>query len=105
ALEALLADGLEEIRDPDAFATRRDSAGRALFGEAMRRLQQAEVILELVAQVRARLGSRRVGWARGNLDDMQAHLASLAYPGRLRPGQPRRHAGAPGLARVPGLPA
>ena len=84
ALEALLADGLEEIRDPDAFATRRDSAGRALFGEAMRRLQQAEVILELVAQVRARLESRLVGWARGNLDDMQAHLASLAYPGFLR---------------------
>src|SRR5690606_35519384 len=84
ALEALLADGLEEIRDPDAFATRRDSAGRALFGEAMRRLQQAEAILELVAQVRARLESRLVGWARGNLDDMQAHLASLAYPGFLR---------------------
>jgi ATP-dependent helicase HrpA len=84
ALEALLADGLEEIRDPDAFAARRDAAGRALFGEAMRRLQQAEAILELVAQVRARLESRLVGWARGNLDDMQAHLASLAYPGFLR---------------------
>src|SRR5690606_3046603 len=84
ALEALLADGLEEIRDPDAFATRRDSAGRALFGEAMRRLPQAEVILELVAPVRARLESRLVGWARGTLDDLPAHPAPLAYPGFLR---------------------
>src|SRR5690606_25693651 len=84
ALAALLAEGLEEIRDPDAFAARRDAAGRELFGEAVRRLAQAEAILDLVAQVRARLEARLVGWARANLDDMQSQLAALAYPGFLR---------------------
>lgn len=84
ALAALLAEGLGGIRDPEAFAARRDAAGRALFGEAMARLQQAEAILALVAEVRARLESKLVGWARANLDDMQAHLAALAYPGFLR---------------------
>ncbi|MGJ4731196.1 DUF3418 domain-containing protein, partial [Luteimonas sp. SDU101] len=84
ALAALLADGLGAIRDPAAFAERRDAAARALFGEAMARLQQAETILALVAEVRARLESRLIGWARANLDDMQAHLAALAHPGFLR---------------------
>ncbi|MDH5833089.1 DUF3418 domain-containing protein [Luteimonas kalidii] len=84
ALSALLADGLGGIRDADAFAQRRDAAGRALFGEAMQRLGQAEAILALVAEVRAKLESRLVGWARANLDDMQAQLAALAHPGFLR---------------------
>jgi ATP-dependent helicase HrpA len=84
ALAALLSDDLGAIRDPAAFAARRDAAGRALFAEAMARLQQAEAILALVAEVRARLESKLVGWARANLDDMQAHLAALAYPGFLR---------------------
>ena len=84
ALESLLAEGLGEIRDPQAFAQRREAVGRALFGEAMGRLQQAEGILALVAEIRARLESRLVGWARANLDDMQAQLASLAHPGFLR---------------------
>ena len=84
ALAALLADGLEAIRDPAAFAARRDAAGKALFGEAMARLRQAETILALVAEVRARLESKLVGWARANLDDMQAQLSALAHPGFLR---------------------
>ncbi len=84
ALAALLADGLETIRDATAFAARRDAAGRALFGEAMRRLEQAEAILARVAEVRARLESDLVGWAKANLDDMRAQLASLAAPGFLR---------------------
>ncbi len=84
ALAALTADGLDAIRDPEAFASRRDAVGQALFGEAMRRLEQAEAILGQVAVVRARLDSRLVGWARGNLDDMQAQLAALLPPGFLR---------------------
>jgi len=84
ALAALLADGLEAIRDPAAFAARRDAVGKALFGEAMARLRQAETILALVAEVRARLKSKLVGWARANLDDMQAQLSALAHPGFLR---------------------
>ena len=84
ALASLLADGLDAIRDPAAFAERRDAAGRALFGEAMQRLKQAEAILALVAEARTRLESNLVGWAQANLDDMRAQLAALAGPGFLR---------------------
>lgn len=84
AFDALTARGLLEIRDAAAFARRRDAVAAALFGEAMRRLAQAEGILALVAEVRAQLESPLVGWARANLDDMHAHLAALASPGFLR---------------------
>ncbi|WP_310151183.1 ATP-dependent RNA helicase HrpA [Luteimonas sp. 3794] len=84
ALAALLVDGLETIRDADAFAAHRDAVGKALFGEAMARLQQAEAILDRVAEVRARLESKLMGWARANLDDMQAQLHALVPPGFLR---------------------
>ncbi|MCR6663109.1 MAG: ATP-dependent RNA helicase HrpA [Luteimonas sp.] len=84
ALSALIAEGVDDIRDGAAFDAKRDAAGKALFGEAMQRLQRVEAILALVAEVRAKLDSKLMGWARGNLDDMQAHLASLAYPGFLR---------------------
>jgi len=50
----------------------------------MRRLQQAEAVLSLVADVRARLDSKLIGWASGNLDDMRAQLAALTPPGFLR---------------------
>jgi ATP-dependent helicase HrpA len=84
AFAALAADGLGDIRDVAAFAARSDAIGKALFGEAMARLQQAETILGLVAEVRARLDSKLIGWARGNLDDMQAQLGALVPPGFLR---------------------
>jgi ATP-dependent helicase HrpA len=84
AFAALSADGLLEIRDADAFARRRDDIGRALFGEAMTRLKQAEAILARVAEVRAALESNLMGWARANLDDLHAQLATLAAPGFLR---------------------
>ncbi|WP_374558580.1 DUF3418 domain-containing protein, partial [Thermomonas sp.] len=84
AFDALTADGLLAVRDADAFAQRRDALAKALFGEAMQRLRQAETILGLVAEVRAKLESKLIGWARANLDDMQAQLAALAAPGFLR---------------------
>ena len=84
ALASLLEEGLGDIRDPVAFRDRREEAGRALFGEAMRRLERAEAILALVAEVRAKLEAPLIGWARANLDDMQAQLAALASPGFLR---------------------
>ncbi len=84
AFAALAADGLLEVRDAAAFAARRDAIARELFGEAMRRLQQAESILALVAQVRAALEGKLTGWARANLDDMQAQLQALVAPGFLR---------------------
>jgi ATP-dependent helicase HrpA len=89
AFAALVADdagdgGPGGIRDPQAFAARRDAIGKALFPEAMERLGQAEAILALVADARARLDSKLIGWARGNLDDMQAQLAALVPPGFLR---------------------
>ena len=84
AFAALVADDLLQVRDAEAFAARRDAVGRELFGEAMRRLQQAEAILVLVAQVRAALESKLMGWARANLDDMRGQLDALVPPGFLR---------------------
>ncbi len=84
AFAALASDGLVAIRDADGFAARRNAIGKTLFAEAMRRLQQAETILSLIADIRARLESKLMGWASGNLDDMRAHLGSLARPGFLR---------------------
>jgi ATP-dependent helicase HrpA len=88
AFAALTAEGLDDIRDGDAFAALRDRIGRQLFAEAMQRLQLAEAILDQVAAVRARLDSPLVGWASGNLDDMRAHLDALASPGFLRDTSP-----------------
>ncbi|BCT91611.1 ATP-dependent helicase [Lysobacter helvus] len=84
AFAALSAQGLEDIRDADAFAHRRDAIAKGLFPEAMARLQQAQAILGLVADVRAGLDPKLVGWASGNLDDMRAQLAQLVPPGFLR---------------------
>ena len=84
AFAALADAGLLEVRDIDAFAQRRDAISKHLFAEAMCRLQQAETILGLVAEVRAKLESELVGWARANLDDMRAQLDALAHPGFLR---------------------
>jgi ATP-dependent helicase HrpA len=84
AFAALTAGGLDAVRDVQAFGVLRDAIGKALFPEAMARLQQAETILGLVAEVRAKLESKLVGWASGNLDDMRAQLAALTPPGFLR---------------------
>jgi len=84
AFAALAGHDLLPIRDAEAFAQRREAISKALFGEAMRRLRQAEAILALVAEVRAKLESKLVGWASGNLDDMRSQLEALAHPGFLR---------------------
>jgi ATP-dependent helicase HrpA len=84
ALNALLAEGLGEIRDRAAFEQRRDDANKRLFGEAMERLKLAETILSAVAEVKPQLESPLMGWARGNLDDMRAQLGALIHPGFLR---------------------
>ncbi len=84
AFVALAEEGLDAIRDGAAFALRRDAIAKQLFAETMTRLQQAETILGRVAEVRAALESKLMGWAKANLDDMHAQLAALASPGFLR---------------------
>jgi ATP-dependent helicase HrpA len=84
AFAALTEHDLLAIRDPVAFEQRRDAISKHLFAEAMRRLQQAETILGLVAGARTQLESKLVGWASGNLEDMRAQLEALAHPGFLR---------------------
>ncbi|RYZ71723.1 MAG: ATP-dependent RNA helicase HrpA, partial [Lysobacteraceae bacterium] len=84
ATNALLDQGLDDIRDRAAFERRRDEAGRQLFGEAMQRLQLAEAILAGAAEVKPQLDSPLMGWARGNLDDLRAQLQALVRPGFLR---------------------
>jgi ATP-dependent helicase HrpA len=84
ALNALLAEGLGDIRERAGFEQRREDAGKRLFGEAMERLKLAETILAAVAEVKPQLESPLMGWARGNLDDMRAQLDALVHPGFLR---------------------
>ncbi|WP_374473672.1 ATP-dependent RNA helicase HrpA [Arenimonas sp.] len=84
ALLAVTDGDLGQVRDPAAFAQRLDDASRRLFPEAMARLQLAEQILALVAEIKPRLESPLLGWARGNLDDLKAQLAGLVPPGFLR---------------------
>ena len=84
AMNAVLADGLEAIRDRAAFERRRDEAGKRLFGEAMERLKLAEAILSADAELKPQLEAPLMGWARGNLDDLRAQLAALVHPGFLR---------------------
>ncbi|HSM11611.1 MAG TPA: ATP-dependent RNA helicase HrpA [Lysobacter sp.] len=84
AFEALVRDGLEEIRDQPAFAARLEAVSGQLFVEATGRLRQAETILVAIAEARANLESPLIGWASGNLDDMRAQLARLTPPGFLR---------------------
>jgi ATP-dependent helicase HrpA len=84
AMNAVLADGLAELRERKAFVARMEDAARRLFPEAMQRLQLAEAILAGYAEVRAKLDAKLMGWASGNLDDIRAHLASLVHAGFLR---------------------
>ncbi|MCD8457084.1 DUF3418 domain-containing protein [Xylella taiwanensis] len=84
ALNAVLANALESIRDPVVFAQCRDTAAQQLFPEMMVRLNLAEAILVAVAELKPLLEAPLMGWARGNLDDMERQLAQLVYPGFLR---------------------
>jgi ATP-dependent helicase HrpA len=84
ALNALLADGLPEIRDKAAFDARVAHIAKALFEQSMQRLQLAETILAAYAEIKPKLESKLLGWARGNLDDITAHLHSLVHAGFLR---------------------
>jgi len=84
ALNAVLQGDLSEVRDAALFSRRLDEAARRLFAEAMSRLQLAEAILGLVAELKPRLESPLLGWASGNLDDLKAQLAGLVPPGFLR---------------------
>ncbi|MFT4248253.1 MAG: ATP-dependent RNA helicase HrpA [Pseudomonas sp.] len=84
ALNAVLAEELESIRDRAAFEQRCEQAGKRLFGEAMARLKLAESILSLVGELKPLLEAPLMGWARGNLDDMERQLAGLVHPGFLR---------------------
>ncbi len=84
ALNALLAHGVEGIRDRAAFERCAMDVGKNLFAEAMRRMQLAEAILNAVAELKPRLEAPLLGWAKGNLDDLRAQLAGLLPPGFLR---------------------
>ena len=88
ALNALLSDGLDGIRDRTAFAARLETIGKGLFGEAMERMRLAEAILAAVAELKPRLDAPLLGWAKGNLDDLRAQLAMLLPPGFLHDTPP-----------------
>ncbi len=83
ALNALLEHDLE-LRDRAAFEARLAAVDKQLFAEAMRRLELAETILAGYAEIKPRLESPLLGWARGNLDDLQLRLHELVHQGFLR---------------------
>jgi ATP-dependent helicase HrpA len=83
ALNALLEHDLD-LRDKAAFDARFAAVDKQLFAEAMRRLQLAEDILAIYAEIKPKLESPLMGWARGNLDDLQARLHELVHRGFLR---------------------
>jgi ATP-dependent helicase HrpA len=84
ALKAVLNPDLSDVREAPQFHRRIEEAARTLFAEAMARLQIAEAILGLVAEIKPRLESPLLGWASGNLDDLKAQLAGLVPQGFLR---------------------
>ncbi len=84
ALAAALGEGLAALRDKAAFTAQMTRIARELFGQAMQRLQLAEEILALYAEIKPKLESPLMGWASGNLDDISAHLRSLVHSGFLR---------------------
>ena len=84
AMAALLGEGLVTVRDKPTFDARIAKIAQKLFAEAMQRLQLAEAILALYAEIKPRLESPLMGWASGNLDDISAHLRSLVHAGFLR---------------------
>ena len=84
ALKSLLQDNLAEIRDRVRFDNYLQSVGKDLFPEAVKNLNLAEIILANYAQIKPKLESNLMGWARANLDDLQMHLRSLVHPGFLR---------------------
>jgi ATP-dependent helicase HrpA len=88
ALNALLSEGLAQIRERGVFDARMAVVSRQLFGAAMQRLQLAEAILAGYAEVRAKLDSKLMGWASGNLDDIRERLAALVHSGFLRETPP-----------------
>jgi ATP-dependent helicase HrpA len=83
ALNALLEHDLD-LRDKPAFDARLAAVGAQLFAEAMRRLQLAETILAAYAEIKPKLEAPLLGWARGNLDDLQTRLSELVHQGFLR---------------------
>ncbi len=88
ALRAVEGNGIGAIRDRAAFERHAADAGKRLFGEAVRRLDLAESVLRRVAELRPKLESPLMGWARGNLDDLRAQLDGLVHPGFLRETPP-----------------
>ena len=88
ALRAVEGNGIGAIRDRAAFERHAADAGKRLFGEAVRRLDLAESVLRRVAELRPKLESPLMGWARGNLDDLRAQLDGLVHPGFLRETAP-----------------
>ena len=84
AANALLAEGLDEVRDRAAFEARLARVSRDLFPRAMQGLQLAEAILAAYATVKPKIEGSLMGWARANLDDVSAHLRQLVHAGFLR---------------------
>jgi len=79
-----LSGGLAALRDREAFNKAVASVRQQLFGEAMAHMKVAEAALTQYAEIRPRLEAPLLGWAKANLDDLQAQLTGLVHPGFVR---------------------
>jgi ATP-dependent helicase HrpA len=84
ALNAALPDSLWTIRNYQQFKICLQEVNKQLFPEAMKNLALAETILAAFANIKPKLESNLMGWAKANLDDLNAHIKQLMQPGFLR---------------------
>ncbi|HEX7369607.1 MAG TPA: ATP-dependent RNA helicase HrpA [Rhodanobacteraceae bacterium] len=87
-VEGAFADVLREhdleIRDREAWQALRGAVSRALFGEAMERMQRAEPILAALAELQPWLKPAVKGQASASYADLRSQLDALLAPGFLR---------------------
>jgi ATP-dependent helicase HrpA len=88
ALQRLMGPALLQVRERAAFDSAIAQVRRGLFAEAMKDLGVVEQALGLYADLRPKLESGLMGWARANRDDLKAQLAALVYPGFVRQTPP-----------------
>ncbi|WHZ19207.1 MAG: ATP-dependent helicase HrpA [Rhodanobacteraceae bacterium] len=87
-VEGAFADVLRrhdlEVRDRESWQTLRDAVSRALFAEAMARLELAEPILAALAELQPWLKPARKDHALASYADLRGQLDALLAPGFLR---------------------
>jgi ATP-dependent helicase HrpA len=83
ACNVLLQDDYAGIRSRVDFDAVAKKLAAELFGQSMVVLALLQDCMATTARIRAQLKPELMGWASGNLADIQAHLDRLVFPGFL----------------------